>query len=38
LPHDDMSVIALTITARDERAVSRHLNAHVPLIRRRRDG
>lgn len=38
LPNDDMSVIALTITPREERAVTRHLNAQVPLIRRRRDG
>ncbi len=38
LPNDDMTVIALTITAREERAVTRHLNANVPLIQRRRDG
>jgi serine phosphatase RsbU (regulator of sigma subunit) len=38
LPNDDMTVIALTITARAERAVTRHLNANVPLIQRRRDG
>ncbi len=38
LPNDDMTVIALTITARDERAVTRHLTANVPLIQRRRDG
>jgi len=38
LPNDDMTVIALTITAREEHAVTRHLNANVPLIRRRRDG
>ena len=37
-PNDDMTVIALTITARDERAVTRHLTANVPLIQRRRDG
>jgi serine phosphatase RsbU (regulator of sigma subunit) len=38
LPNDDMTVIALTITARSERAVTRHLNATIPLIQRRRDG
>jgi len=38
LPNDDMTVIALTITAREERAVTRHLHANVPLILRRRDG
>ncbi|MHB8647475.1 MAG: SpoIIE family protein phosphatase [Thermomicrobiales bacterium] len=38
LPNDDMTVVALTITAREERAVTRHLSATVPLIQRRRDG
>ncbi|MCA1722804.1 MAG: serine/threonine-protein phosphatase [Thermomicrobia bacterium] len=38
LPNDDMTVIALTITAREERAVIRHLAATIPLIQRRRDG
>ncbi|MGI8687958.1 MAG: SpoIIE family protein phosphatase [Thermomicrobiales bacterium] len=38
LPNDDMTVIALTIIAREERAVTRHLHANVPLILRRRDG
>ena len=38
LPNDDMTVVALTITAREERAVTRHLTANVPLIQRRRDG
>jgi serine phosphatase RsbU (regulator of sigma subunit) len=37
-PNDDMTVIALTITARDEQRVTRHLSANVPLIQRRRDG
>lgn len=37
-PNDDMTVIALTLSARDERDVVRHLNASVPLILRRRDG
>jgi len=38
LPNDDMTVIALTITAREERAMTRHLTANVPLVQRRRDG
>ncbi len=38
LPNDDMTVIALTIIPREERAVTRHLNANIPLIQRRRDG
>lgn len=37
-PNDDMTVIALTITAREEDRVMRRLTANVPLIQRRRDG
>jgi serine phosphatase RsbU (regulator of sigma subunit) len=37
-PHDDMTVIALTIGARDEADVVRRLTANVPLVQRRRDG
>ena len=37
-PHDDMTVIALSITARDEGSVVRRLSANVPLVLRRRDG
>jgi serine phosphatase RsbU (regulator of sigma subunit) len=37
-PHDDMTVIALTISARDEGDVVRRLSANVPLVQRRRDG
>jgi serine phosphatase RsbU (regulator of sigma subunit) len=37
-PHDDMTVIALTIGARDETDVVRRLSANVPLVQRRRDG
>lgn len=37
-PNDDMTVIALTIMARDEQVVTRHLTANIPLIQRRRDG
>lgn len=38
LPNDDMTVIALTITAREERAMTRQMTANVPLVQRRRDG
>ena len=37
-PNDDMTVIALTIMARQEQAVTRHLTATIPLVQRRRDG
>ncbi len=37
-PHDDMTVIALTITNRDEATVIRRLTANIPLVMRRRDG
>lgn len=37
-PHDDMTAIALTISARDETTVVRRLTADVPLVMRRRDG
>lgn len=37
-PNDDMSVIALTIAAREEHIVTRRLTANVPLVQRRRDG
>lgn len=37
-PNDDMTAIALTIMAREEQAVTRHLAANVPLVQRRRDG
>lgn len=37
-PHDDMTVIALTVRARSEAAVVRRLAANVPLVQRRRDG
>lgn len=37
-PNDDMTVIALTITARAEHVVTRHLTANIPLVQRRRDG
>jgi serine phosphatase RsbU (regulator of sigma subunit) len=37
-PHDDMTVIALTIGERDEADVVRRLSANVPLVQRRRDG
>jgi serine phosphatase RsbU (regulator of sigma subunit) len=37
-PSDDMTVIALTIMAREERLVTRHLTANIPLVLRRRDG
>jgi serine phosphatase RsbU (regulator of sigma subunit) len=37
-PHDDMSVIALTITERAEHDVVRRLSANIPLVQRRRDG
>ncbi len=37
-PHDDLTVIALTIGAREEMDVVRRLSANVPLVQRRRDG
>jgi len=37
-PHDDMTVIALTIANRDEATVIRRLTANIPLVLRRRDG
>ncbi len=37
-PTDDMTVIAITINAREEAAITRHLNARIPLVQRRRDG
>jgi serine phosphatase RsbU (regulator of sigma subunit) len=37
-PTDDMTVIAITINARGEAVITRHLNARIPLVQRRRDG
>lgn len=37
-PADDMTAVALTVSARDEATVVRRLAADIPLVLRRRDG